>query len=1349
MRAITFALLAGLALPALAAERAVYLVEFERPALSEFRGDPGRGLKATLTAHGVDLDSKAAQDYLKHLAEGELRFLSAAGERLQRAPQLRASYRLVYSGVALELSASEADALRDLPGVRSIQPEPIYTLDSDAGPGFVGAPVVWAGSAGQPPTRGENVVVGVIDSGINPEHPAFAEVDASGYRHQSPRPQPLGLCASTPRCNGKLIGIYDFTTESPRDGIDQDGHGSHVAAIAVGNLRTARIGTQTTQIELSLSGVAPRAHLISYKACLRSVNGQPGQCPGSATLQALERALADGVAVINYSIGGTPSSPWASLTGGDSNMRAMFNLMQAGVAVAVSAGNSGPTASTIRSPANAPWVLASANISHDRRILNQLVALSGGTPPFAVADGAGLTGSYGPARLVLGESQGSALCSRGEDSDFPPSGVSNPWSGRVFNGEIVICDRGVQARVAKSNNVRLAGGGGMVLVNAASDGESVVSDDHSLPSTHLGFAAGTALKNWVRNTPNASGRLAGAQAVRNPAYGDILSASSSRGPDLTGAGVLKPNLAAPGSSIIAAAGTGSGEATLSGTSMASPHTAGALALLRARRPNDSVGALYSALELTAESGLRGADGSTPASSLDVGAGRLRVDRAMATGLVLPLSAADFSREDPRFGGDPRRLNLASLYDRQCRSRCSFTRVVEGWREATWSVQAPSTGPIRISVTPANFRLLPGERRTLSIEVDVSDPSALGRELDARITLTPDRADMPPLNFTVAVRSDIGDLPAIDIATDRDRGVHDTSFAAAIDFPVLSYQLHGPVPASVLNGTLLPDSTPTEVFDSEAGTRTIFVDGSGAGTWRAEVSAGGGRDFDLFLGRDDNNNGVAEFNELRCRADSPSSAETCQMSGTGGRFWVRVQNTAPGSSADAFELRYAYVPDSGPANPAGYAHGNSSAASGAPVSFRIGYDIGGLREGERAFAALELRAGTSANQAFARLPVTIRRSFESAPGPDVLSIGAPKRFLLPAQGQQNRLVLDVPTSVGGLQLRIRSVHGPIEAYVARASGNNIPFEVPPAPAESEALWRSPAAGQDFSLTLTGANLGGARLYVVTRNGGTQGTAVEITGEWSGASAAQPFAYEHYYNPARSGHGLFFTRGGGSAQMAWYTYDEGGQSTWLMAFLDRAALESNRPVRADLARFSWAGETALPVRVGQVTLTPQNGRMVFAWEWQGRSGSEPMQLLAAGTCTNLTGRGIADASGNWYQPNRSGWGANWITRPELDFLVLYLYDGRGAPRWVAGQNAGYNASMSLLQARGFCPWCASFNIQGQPVGSLSRNFDAAAQTLPGFGLSGTWTLNTSFIDGVPGSWVASSSRMALLTELRGCP
>ncbi len=493
-----------------------YLIKLPDPAAAEFesRTQIADASKAALleptaiTASGarrLDMKSAAVRRYRSYLSERRNETLSEVSKALGRPVQSLSHWDLVGNGMTLALTAEEAERVRALPGVKAVEIEQMERVMTGISTRYVGADSLWTGTvpgftAG---FRGEGVVVGVLDTGINSGHPAFADLSPDGYNHTNPRGVRYGLCAGNAdaRCNDKLIGNYDFVNETGATGTDAgkdlEGHGTHVSSTVAGNPLPVTLSGTGFQVQTSVTGVAPRANLISYKVC-RARGDATGGCTTSAIISGLNQAIADGVDVINYSIGGNAGeSPW-----NDSSTisQAFLNVRNAGIVAIAAAGNhSGTESAAVTRPAYAPWVMAVANTSSDalfRTVLGNING-TGVSSPFDLV-GAALSGGAAEAEVVYAGDFGNALCGTGATQGTTPNGGSNPFAAGTFAGKIVICDRGTYARVEKGFNVKQAGAVGYVLANSSAEGGSLTADQHYLPTVHLSFSDGDRLKATVR-----------------------------------------------------------------------------------------------------------------------------------------------------------------------------------------------------------------------------------------------------------------------------------------------------------------------------------------------------------------------------------------------------------------------------------------------------------------------------------------------------------------------------------------------------------------------------------------------------------------------------------------------------------------------------------------------------------------------------------------------------------------------------------------------------------------------------------------------------------------------------------
>ena len=817
-----------------------FIVLLDEAPLARYEGGVA-GLAATAPvatgADRLDVGTAASQAYLAHLDARQTSIIGLAGAALGRPLDVFGRYRVTLNGFAAVMSAAEAGAVASIPGVSRVGPDVNRYLQTDNGPEWIGAPGIWDGSeSGGMATRGEGIVAGVIDTGVNHDHPSFADVGGDGYDHTNPRGTYYGLCSpidGAPFCNEKLIGVYDFTGTGPED---DNGHGSHTASTTAGNVVDASLVGPTITIDRPISGVAPHANLITYKACVTTP--AIGTCPLSALLLAIDQATADAVDVVNFSIGGGSSDPWT-----DFDAQAMLNGRAAGVFFSVSAGNEGPGASTVGSPADAPWVMAVAANTHDREFINTLEGMSGGSGA-APADmvGASVTSALTSTPIVYAGDYGFPLCGEGPANAGTGEAAINPFTPGTFDGQIVVCDRGTYGRVEKAQNVMEGGAGGFVLANDEPSGDSVVADAYPIPGVNVSHADGIVLKAWLAG--GGEGHVAaigGTVANEAVANADIMASFSSRGPNPASGDILKPDVTAPGVDILAAfhtPATASGGPTeygvISGTSMSSPHAAGSAVLIRALHPGWSPAEVQSALMTSSFTSLPGAgrevhevlkeDGVSSADPFDMGAGRVNLHAAGRAGIVLDESAENYAAADPALDGDATTINTASLAQDACEGTCSWHRTLTGAAAGTvgWTASG-SGGAMALSVEPESFSLAPGEEVTITVTADVTSSPPDAWQFGT-VTLTPNDgsvagAHLPVAAFATAAASSF-DAPVLD-----DPGETDTTGAYDLVWSDVSAEIGYEVQQAANLNQAFTD-------DAESGM---------AGRWTTEAAPGGWSD----------------------------------------------------------------------------------------------------------------------------------------------------------------------------------------------------------------------------------------------------------------------------------------------------------------------------------------------------------------------------------------------------------------------------------------------------------------------------------------------------------------------------
>ncbi len=710
----------------------VYVVAMLEPAVVAYAGGIP-GLKATKPGKGQKIDPNSPE-VVRYVA-----FLDARhDEVLNRVGGGRKlyNYRYTFNGFAAELSEAQAAALAAEPGVAFVSKDTLLTLDTASTPAFLGLSApggLWdqVGGVGQ---AGENVIIGIVDGGIWPEHPSFSDrTGTNGNGSQDGKlsyqqiPGWHGRCVpgeefNASNCNQKLIGAQYFNEgwggnagidaqlpwefNSPRD---FGGHGTHTASTAGGNYGVPATGPAS--VFGSISGIAPRARIAAYKVCWET--GAGGSCFSSDSVAAIDQAVADGVDVINFSISGSQT-----------NFRdpveiAFLNAAGAGVFVAASAGNSGPATSTVAHPG--PWLTTVAAGTHNRDGQGSVTLGNGAT-----YNGASVATPVGPAPLVDAVNAGLAGA-LAADVELCVPGALDP---AVVTGKIVICKRGVIARTDKSLAVQEAGGVGMIMYN--SPDSSLNADFHYVPTVHVDQANGLAIKAYAA-TAGATATINQATIIYT-APGPFTASFSSRGPLRAGNGdVLKPDLIAPGQDILAAVAppgnAGRSFDLYSGTSMSSPHVAGLGALLKGKYPSWSPMAIKSALMTTAYDVLDGPN-TNPLVIFRQGAGHVQPNKAWNPGLVYDSGYADwlsflcgaqpgtFCQALGITAIDPSNLNQASIAVGDLAGVQTLTRKVTNVSGGKLTVSAAVSGMsgFTVVVNPSSLTLNAGETKQFTVSV---------------------------------------------------------------------------------------------------------------------------------------------------------------------------------------------------------------------------------------------------------------------------------------------------------------------------------------------------------------------------------------------------------------------------------------------------------------------------------------------------------------------------------------------------------------------------------------------------------------------------------------------------------
>lgn len=972
---------------------AIYMVQLSDASLAHYRGNIG-GLQATSIqvtgAHKLDANAPASKAYLAYLAERRAGAIARASAAVGRQLTIAFEYQATFNGFAAKMTPEEARAIATVAGVVRVERERMFELHTDAGPAWIGAPSIWDGSAtGDAGTRGEGIIVGVIDTGIDPWNPSFAATGDDGYTHTNPlgagkyvgvcdpanTNPPEGVVAYDPTfpCNDKLIGAWGYTPSdpNPRDG---DGHGSHTASTAAGNVVNNSVVTSPTAVyTATISGVAPHANIIMYDGCIDG-----GGCPGFSLAAARDQALLDGVDVINYSIGaGAPTGdPY-----NDVESLQWLALRDAGVFVATSAGNAGPGDATVGSPADLPWVTSVGASSHNRAFL-QTVTLSDGTNDPLTLSGRAMANGYGPADIVFAADY--ADPDNGITEDDARLCADGIFAPGTFSGQIVVCERGVYGRVAKGQTVFDGGAGGMILAqpNEFGGGPGALNaDPHVLPAIHIDYATYQQLQGYMAAAGGAvQGTLGNATLDVNDSHGDIMAAFSSRGENGTFADVIVPSVTGPGRDIWAAyhqGPTGDGDFTwnvISGTSMSSPHVAGTGALMKAVHPDWSPAQIQSALMTTADLTVLNDDGVNQATPFAMGSGRINVAAAAQAGLVLDVTTAEYEAANPAEGGDPGALNIASLGNGACVESCSWTRTVQATKAESWTASLNLPAGATGTVTPETFTLAAGETAVVTVEVNVLGLTA-GEWSFGWVVLTP-AGDTPAAHMPIAVRPETGDLPdSVVITAARDAGSVPVTDLTAITVHDLTATAVGLAKATVTEFELFQDPTndiPEGFYDdlSQVFWMPIEVPADSY-SLVADVLSSESPDIDMAVGQDLDGDGP-ELSEQVCESAGGSWTEFCEVPApAAGTWWVVVLNwTESANAPDAISLATAVVPNADAGNLR--VEGPMHVPALEPFDIRVFWDTPGSEAGDRYYGAISL--GTSPETAgnLGTIPVYMTR-----------------------------------------------------------------------------------------------------------------------------------------------------------------------------------------------------------------------------------------------------------------------------------------------------------------------------------------------------------------------------------------
>jgi subtilisin family serine protease len=907
-----------------------YIVVLKDKPLTTYTGSV-RGYAATKPAVGgkVDVSSAAAKRYAGYLRQRQDSVMRAVGAAA------RTRYNVTLNGFAGHLSAEQAAKLSENSQVQAVLPDRIVKADTTNTANFLGLTGrtgVWAGLGGQA-NAGKGVVIGVIDTGYRPESASF-----SGRPVTTLAPQGVGVpyrvltnriamkkgdgstffgvCQAgagftSSTCNSKVLGARYFAANllaggtqlaadeslSPRD---TDTHGSHTASTAAGNIVAHAI--VAGRDFGATSGMAPGAKLSVYKAFWRPADNPEGATGNTSDIvSAIDQAVADGVDVINYSAG----QPGGSI-GIEADDLAFLNAAASGVFVSASAGNDGPTPDTLGHLA--PWETTVAAATTD--LYYGTVVLGNGQK----YRGSSINGTAVPASPAI---LGSAAAAGGAASADAARCIANSLDPAKVTGKVVVCDRGVSARVDKSAEVARAGGVGMVLANVTPN--SLDTDIHAVPTVQVDDVSGAKIKSYVSSTAAPTIAIAvGDTTGARPEPIPQIAGFSSRGPaESVGANILKPDISAPGVSVIAAfvpkpANKNSVYGPESGTSMSAPHIAGLAALILQKNPLWSPARVKSAMMTTARDTVT-TSGRPNANPFSQGAGYVEPRKFLNPGLVYDAGVSDYygfleglgldtgTGARPTDGTD---VNEPSISIGGLAGTQTVTRRVTALRAGTYTAKA-AVGKAGVTVSPSKLVFTKaGQTKSFAVKFTTSK-AALAAFTTGFLTWTgPSRTTV---RIPLAVRPVAAAAPSelhANISTPAGSG----SYSVKLGTSPLSVSVKGLVKGDVTAGSVTPGplSGPT-VSDASNVVVPVTV-AAGTTLFRAETRDDtAGDDIDLFV--------YDSAGTLVGVSGSATANEVVDLlAPAAGTYYVHVRgfSTGGGGSA-AFSLRTFFVGNSAAGN----------------------------------------------------------------------------------------------------------------------------------------------------------------------------------------------------------------------------------------------------------------------------------------------------------------------------------------------------------------------------------------------------------------------------------------------------
>jgi minor extracellular serine protease Vpr len=688
------------------------IVRLAAPPLAAWSSD--RSLASASRTHRLDVRSASAKAYLAQLTRQQ----NAAAAQVRDAvpgAQIQQRFSILLDGFAVRLPAKSLPKLLTVAAVTKIYPSLSFYSTMDRGPSVIKATDLQAATG----DKGQGLKIAVVDTGVDPTSPFL---NPAGFAY------PAGF----PRGDKKLTTPKVIVARSfpgpVRDKLSAaafdktEPHGTHVSGIAAGDEGTTAPAGPDHPATSNLAGVAPKAWIGNYRVfTVPTPLGHQANTP--EIVKAFEAAVADGMNVINFSGGGPQTEP-----ANDAMYETIHNVALAGVVPVIAAGNDREDfgLGTTGSPGTAPDAIAVAATSNNHVFAPALGVVNGppslGAVPLQSAGGAKFPGAWSTLDQTVvdvtsvlgtdGKPVESHLCGSAGD----PNTSLGTLPKNSVKGKVLLANRGVCTFASKAERAFLGGAIGLILIDNRFGEANAIPVRLPLPAGMISDLDGQQLRAFlVAHSGQGAIRVtSGIQEIPTN-RGGIITSFSSAGPTDFGH-MLKPDVSAPGLDVLSStppATTGSTFAVFAGTSMATPHIAGAAALLLQRHPGWTPYQVKSALMSTAGPAWGDTARTQEASVLLEGAGLANVLLA----------------DDPKIFTDPQSLSFQRVDVSAAAQRKSLLLTVSdaGNGAGNWAVTlAPQsqTGGVQIDV-PGTVAIPAGGDVAIPVVVRAPTNAGLG------------------------------------------------------------------------------------------------------------------------------------------------------------------------------------------------------------------------------------------------------------------------------------------------------------------------------------------------------------------------------------------------------------------------------------------------------------------------------------------------------------------------------------------------------------------------------------------------------------------------------------------------